>query len=845
MNTIPKAFISHSSKDKYIATQIASELGPIRCEVDQYSFDFILNAAAIRQALARSSLFVLLLSENSINSSFVQEEIRTALESRASGTIKQVVIFAIDQTSYKSLPAWLQEINVAQHLQKAKQIARRIDSYLTDQSLEEGKVEDFYLGREEQEKEIRKCLAQPKGRVPTALHIVGNVGVGRKTFLRKSLGSIAPRSYAYVLPITLDEYDGIIELHRKLYECTEVANPLVAGEHFIEFVKKTDGEKAAKVASQIIEIADEGGLLMLIDEGGAYQDNGDYKEHLPAVLNLISNAGRPVVFFIQTRMMRELYKASYPKSAHIRIPSLSDSSVYELMCLLLNELEVEYTKEQAEQACAFADGHPFNVHFIAAYIAGEGIDVALSDPREILEVKYQKGHDFIRLISFSDLEGDIIALLHEYRFCDLEFVISVLDRPVLDITEAIRRLEDFCCIERRDRILLIAPPLRDAIRRDRRFHRKPFWHEEIARRIVDNLAAYSGEDNVPLSLIDSAIPEIIRSGREIPFVTNLLLPSHFLRVGRNYYDRGMWARAVDFCRRALELETQLSIDAKIEANRLLGLALTRIDTEDPAIGTVVANLRNYGTATANRVAYFIEGFRARRRGDYDIAEERFTAASNLDRDNFHICRELSSVLCRMERFSEAEPYARVAHRRSPDNPYILDVLIELLEGKAAQGIPINAAELKDLYVSLEEVCDAGGFHFFALREARRLYHVERDRGRALSQIDQVISRSTDKLEGIYRRAGMYIRANAFGKAREDIAHLRQLGDREARRYADELEANCLIAEGQFIEAKRYVDQNFARSRGLAVTIEKRLARAIAFSPSGLPQWLLDWAKATG
>jgi TIR domain len=60
-----KAFLSHSSKDKSFVRRIADKLGPARCEYDEYSFEYTLNAQAIRQTFARADLFVLFLSENS------------------------------------------------------------------------------------------------------------------------------------------------------------------------------------------------------------------------------------------------------------------------------------------------------------------------------------------------------------------------------------------------------------------------------------------------------------------------------------------------------------------------------------------------------------------------------------------------------------------------------------------------------------------------------------------------------------------------------------------------------------------------------------------------------------
>jgi hypothetical protein len=125
-----KAFLSHSSKDKYFVRQVAASLGVPQVEYDEHTFEFSLNVEAIRRALKRSDLFVLFLSANSVTSSFVADEQRAALEARGRGIIKKVLVFAIDNTSYKALPEWLREINVVQQLSSPKACARRIQSSL-------------------------------------------------------------------------------------------------------------------------------------------------------------------------------------------------------------------------------------------------------------------------------------------------------------------------------------------------------------------------------------------------------------------------------------------------------------------------------------------------------------------------------------------------------------------------------------------------------------------------------------------------------------------------------------------------------------------------------------------
>jgi tetratricopeptide (TPR) repeat protein len=841
-----KAFISHSSKDKHIAKAVADELGELRCEYDNYTFDFVLNSDAIRRALLRSDIFVLLLSQNSINSNFVSEEIRGALESRGAGKLKNVYIFALDKTSYELLPDWLREVNVAQLIRNGKQIAHRINAFLTEFELNCGNQPNFYFGRDEQEGELRRALAKPRLQTPLALHIVGNHGVGRRTFLRNVLRSVAPRQYTGFIEITIDKYDSIEELYRKLYDYLEVPNPLIAGERIFEFQKMSISDKVVAVTQYFIEFSNIGIIPILMDEGGVLDDDGDYQSHLAAIITQLETKSRPLLLFVQTRMMRHRYKQKYPRSFHIRIPCLSDETTFELLSLTLKDLDVDFDEGDARKASEFADGHPFNVNFIAAYIADVGMDVLLADPGEVIEFKLEKGTEFLQRINFSEIECDILTILHEYSFCDLAFITNALGN--IAIVDSIRNLEDHCCVERREKQITISPPLRDAIRRDKRVSRSNEWAAEVARRVVASLQSYQADESLPLSFIDNAIPDLLRSKTNVPFVSILILPSHLLRVGRDYFNKESWQRCVEFCSKALQSETILTMDAKIEANRLLGLSFVRIDHEDPKIDAIIKKLRSYATRTAQRVAFFIEGFRARRRGEYEVAEERYNEAYRIEPKNFHINRELSSVLCKMGRYAEAEPFARAALNNSPDNPYILDVLVEALEGKSRQGLPINYAELKGLDVALERVCESGGFNFYAIRESRRLFATKR-RVDAFALIANAIARDSKavegNVEGLIQRAEMFIEAGDLSSARKDIENLRKFGSHhlECIRHADRLEIDCLIAEGRLQDAKAQAQKTLSYSDRVLSTTYLKIAKAIAYEPSGCPRSLIEWSKS--
>jgi TIR domain len=213
-----KAFLSHSSKDKSLVRQIADKLGPTRCEYDEYSFEYTLNAQAIRQAFARADLFVLFLSENSTKSTFVNEEIRTALNFRAQGTIKKVIIFPLDATSYRELPDWLRATNVVIRLQRPLTIFRKIEAELFALEVENSGIAPVLIPRAEEEQALRTALSLPPGQSPVALHIVGHIGIGRRTLLRETLKRVFPRKIQTFIPIVLGKFEGANEFYRRLYE---------------------------------------------------------------------------------------------------------------------------------------------------------------------------------------------------------------------------------------------------------------------------------------------------------------------------------------------------------------------------------------------------------------------------------------------------------------------------------------------------------------------------------------------------------------------------------------------------------------------------------------------------
>lgn len=109
-----KAFLSHSSKDKnsYVRN-VANWLNKDNIVYDEYTFEEgEKNLDQILKGLNETSLFVIFLSEHSLNSQWVKKEISEAKERLESNQIKKIFPIIIDENitySDERIPDWLRQ----------------------------------------------------------------------------------------------------------------------------------------------------------------------------------------------------------------------------------------------------------------------------------------------------------------------------------------------------------------------------------------------------------------------------------------------------------------------------------------------------------------------------------------------------------------------------------------------------------------------------------------------------------------------------------------------------------------------------------------------------------------
>jgi hypothetical protein len=349
-------------------------------------------------------------------------------------------------------------------------------------------------------------------------------------------------------------------------------------------------------------------------------------------------------------MMPLKFRQTHEYAYHTFLSPLSDHKVAELLSFNLKDANIDYSSQNLLDICTFLDGSPINAKLAMIAIKTYGLDAFLADTSLLIEWKRRRAEDFLGRIPFSEIEQDVMSIISDYRFMTFGLFRTCINKDVQEITTALRKLEEFCCIERRGRLYAISPPIHDAASRDRRFKRSDEWKRRVGLKIVDTVSEYEGDESVPVALLEVAAAASIRSGETNKFVAQFVLPSYYVSLARDAYDDDRRRQAIEFCKKAYELKDRLSVEGRIEALRIWGLSAVRISDKE---GVEFA-LRELATFAAKRIAkrhaHFIKGFAHRLQKRYDEAEKEYLKAYRLAPKNLSINRELADFISTSRRF---------------------------------------------------------------------------------------------------------------------------------------------------------------------------------------------------
>ncbi len=837
-----RAFLSHSSKDKALVGLVFKQLGAAHAHYDERTFEYGESSSdAIFGAIAQTDIFVLFVSTASIASKWVQTEIALAQHRIYSGQVKKVLIFLIDDVSPTELPEWIRQyvyMRTASH----GAIASSIRSALLTLAIEDDASLGFFEGRDLELTSLKDSMAALEN-PPSVLFLAGVEGIGRRTLASRALGDVQPQLIKVPQEIVLRDTEGEHEFYRALVlktqnlSLSEIASVLDA------FGALSKEERTSTLARLVERSYEQRQMLFLRGKNALVQDDGHIVEWLRSLIRSLEDGGWPMLTLISRRMISPPKRINYQKTTFVMVPSLDRPSSKRLLNLWLKHLRVAISQDLADEIVGYVAGHPRSIQ-VAARLAQEfGTARLQTERRTFLETLRLHSRKLVDGIVLGGTRERLLLLFSEFEYLSAEDLISAVEDIREDeLSSEMGYLHDHGLIEADGPYLRLAPYLLDLFDRYSWSEASRSQLEVSKRRLVERIEVLSTTDYLSVSTIDSAILAALSSGKDIanPLLQRCLLPSHLLRVAREFYDRKMYARTIELARRAYEGKGKLSVDAQLEALRLRGLAAVRLAGSAKEFEDVQYELSGYREQLAKRNAAFLRGFNFRYDGKLDLAEKEFRSAYSFGGDrNFHILRELARLCSFRESFEEAEGYARTAMDIAP-NPYIVDLLLEILiEAHRSETTFLRTnLEVQELFDLLQRSSNNEGTGYYERRRAH-YYGALRDRSAAIEWAQRAVEASPDHIPARLILARVQLDAGDVHGAEKVLAEVeasfRGGGggvDRRSRGEFDRLSVLAALQNNGIPEARRLLDRAGSLPASVRASLAKKIDSAEAYSKKG-------------
>lgn len=626
----------------------------------------------IIRGLDESMVFCLFISDKSLDSDWVRQEIDGASVRLASGSLKNIYPILIDRNvshDDSRIPKWLRDNYNLKLVARPVIAARRIQQKLRQASWAKHpklkERERVFVGRNKHIEAFERRFddySQPK---PVLSIVGGPPSIGRRTLILNALRKLALTGPDKDFPvIPLDRHASIEDFILRLLDLG--ASDLNYVE--LNLADSLIDEKVKIAVGLLKELASFKERVVVLDEGCLVTFERKLAPWFEAIVSNADLACKPLMF-IASRWT--------PGPGHIHhLPrvifscALGELDVSERRRLFTRLLEIEEVVLSSKDFETFADllhGFPDEVFFAVDLVKRFGVRGALDRTNEIIEFNGEKASMLLRPFEKDEVALNVIRLLAESEVFSIEFLCQVFleDKlaPVIGSLVAehvcefigtegdfIRLVDSVRDYTKRNNLSL-ASELRDAVNAAiQRDIQKGNWNEYDSSRVafLAKNALANGQSLEP----------------------KLLIPSHILRAIKElYYDRGKLRRAVELADTLLKKEKNLDRQLTQDVRYYLCLVLARL--RDKRV--LEEAQRIHGDEHC-----FILGYYYRLVGRQREAIEQLSRVINGNFVGVRAKRELVEVLLQMEQYDEARELAKKNYEENRTNQFHIQAYFRAL-----------------------------------------------------------------------------------------------------------------------------------------------------------------------
>ena len=749
-----KAFLSHSSAQKDFARKVADKLGPSRCVFDEYSFETgekILDE--ILRTLSSSDLFVLFLSNEALDSEWVQREIFKADSLFKSNKIKQIFPILIDRSinpvTDSRIPDWMKEYllkNVPSPIIAFNKITNRLRQLEMETNPIYRAKRNLFVGRHQEKEELENTLNMNIDPYYKCIFVSGVEGIGRRTFLERSLkdnGFVNQKADPFFLKLnarsTIDDF--ILYFLEKEVGC--VSDAEIQAVLVQDMTSKIN--QAQKILMRSVSVNE---YIFIVDDGCVVRPTTMVADWFSQVIDFEENKGTFFISVISRFRPAQDYLERHPEYISIAINALSENEVRNLYNRYCRSLNIE-SDSNHETVLQSLNGIPAQVYYSVEYIKRFGINQAIRNIDNIIDYGDKPVLSIIAMVKErSNLSFDLFVLLCNLKTTSYNMIYSIAG----DTEDVNKELEYFFVLgvfslfgESKEYIE-VHNALADYVNRARMKIRKEYQIklDESVERFVER--RQGDNEFTDLSVLYHDIKGALVSEKDIP--SGYYLPSFVLNSIAELYSHRQYPSIVKLVKKMLKDSSRYERNTIREFKYWLCLSLAR--TSDTRFMQEVEYFENSADY------YFLKGFYYRIAHKLEEAEDCLIEALAYSPNHQRSKRELVNVLIMKDDFEGGLQMAKENFERQKTNPFHIQGYFICLIQVNSNNISAVREELDKLMSLIGKLTDPKARSIQTTMKGEYAYFVDKDLKKAVQILEESVNGSHNifsckVLEDIYRR----------------------------------------------------------------------------------------------
>lgn len=661
-----RAFISHSSKQKRFVKDLVESLGRNYFIVDCYDFEAgNKTIEEIYNKIDSSTVFILFLSKESINSDWVKDEIEYAKNKFRPDNYKYFWPFIIDSAlTIEDCPKWIREeecFNLKtftspkvlsriieqkfRHIIWSKDNRRKlIDTLMVGRNVDIDKFEDIYQSA--------------RGMKTRSLVVSGRDGVGKDMFISKCLNKIGYDIETIPFSISLDSKEGIEDYIVQLNLILQTYN----SEQLMTVLSKSTEDKTKYAVDMTNELLSGNIVLTIIDNLACVLPNRALADWLVDMIESPAFCNKLALFIKCRKSPNTFIDTDHPRFCHIHLDPLNSKDrkklFYNLMRLYnitdISDKDVSWFVEKLLLS-------PYQLVKAVEALSKNPIHTVKRDIDNLTSWGDKRIQPMIDYFFANEIQRNILVILSKMDFVSYDIFESFFKDEIDDVLQEINEMMDYG-------IVTIFGPHEEFFRLDHYFSdyikrcriTLPPDLESLFNDILEQKISASSDITEDASVYLYEKKRIIISGRGN--VSDFLIPSIVVNAVMDIYNKQEYRQVINVCDKVLSDVHNYFLDQERELRYWLCLSLARIVDE-----------RFYDEIkwfSKNDVEYyFLRGFYHRNAMEYAQAENFFNEALKKSPNLQRAKREKVTALLAQKKFDLALELAEENYKNSPENSY--------------------------------------------------------------------------------------------------------------------------------------------------------------------------------